>query len=50
MIKNNNKTTTGLFSKVGKAEFLGRTVARPHVYLAEEVCINTYTIFKGTWQ
>ncbi len=39
--KNNlQKTTIVLFSKVGKAEFLGRTVARPHVYLAEEVCLN----------
>ena len=30
-------TSSSLYAKVGKAEFLGRATARPHVYLEEEV-------------
>lgn len=34
--------------KVGKAEFLGRATARPHVYLEEEVrCVRNVSIESG---
>ena len=34
--------------KVGKAEFLGRATARPHVYLEEEVrCVRNMSIESG---
>ena len=32
-------TSSSLYAKVGKAEFLGRATARPHVYLEEEVSV-----------